>query len=224
MTWVVVHNRFTVNASADAISVAAGAHVNLRDLVQRTLMAVDQRLPGPAATIQITHNHAVIHQVGTNGYTYPNGLVTVQFDRVTLVSIEQTLTFWLPRAIAHELNHSVRITAGPGYGATLLDSMVSEGLADNFDTSVFPGPTQPWDNALTSDQAAALWQHAKGSLADSDPSTRRAWLFGGGNIPVWTGYTLGFRLVAGYLQRHPGIDGAAATRLTADEIQAGSGM
>ena len=224
-TWKLAHGRFTVKASADAIATAAAAHVDLHGVVQRTLDLVDRRLPGPPTVIAITHDAHVIPEVGTNGFTDPRtGRVSIEFTRVGAVSFNQTLTFWLPRVLAHELDHSVRILAGPGYGNTLLDAMVSEGLADNFDTSVFPGSPQPWDVAITHDQAGTLWQQAQPMLANDSLSVIRGWLFGDGTIPRWTAYTLGYQLVAGYLARHPDTDIAAATRRTSAEILAGSGF
>ena len=45
------------------------------------------------------------------------------------------------------------IRTGPGYGITLAEALVTEGLADHFVAEAFPDtPPQPWDHALSAEQ------------------------------------------------------------------------
>ena len=60
-------------------------------------------------------------------------------------------------------------------------------------------------------------------LAVSDTSEIRRLLFGDNDrIPPWTGYTLGYKLVRGYLDRHP-VKPSSLVSMTARAIFEGSG-
>jgi len=85
------------------------------------------------------------------------------------------LTVQLRRTLAHELDHAARVTAGPGYGSTLLDVMVSEGLADNFATSLYRGSRHPWTHALSARDEHRLWQRAQQHLYEISSGARRSW-------------------------------------------------
>ena len=72
------------------------------------------------------------------------------------------------------------------YGATLLDAMVSEGLADHFSLQVFPGEAPPWTAALDEAQRASFRARAAKEL-DTSPYPHAAWFFGAEeDIPNWT--------------------------------------
>ena len=114
----------------------------------------------------------------------------------------------LPRMVVHELHHAAR-WRGPGYGFTLLDAMVAEGLADHFAVQVLGGAPAPWTDALDDAQRAVLQKRAAKQL-DLNPYSHAGWFFGAEeDIPNWAGYTLGFELVAEYLARQPGATAAS---------------
>jgi uncharacterized protein YjaZ len=49
--------------------------------------------------------------------------------RTAQSSLATTFDLWFPRDMAHEVNHSVRILGGPGFGITLLPQIITEGIA-----------------------------------------------------------------------------------------------
>ena len=151
----------------------------------------------------------LIPQLGAGGYTDDAGTV-----RVTIASSDSAATVRrvLPPTIAHELDHSSRIRTGPGYGSTLGDTMVAEGLADRFAAQLYPGMSFPWDHALTAAQARTWWARAKRELYASS-FDHGFWMFGNGT-PRWTGYTLGWLIVGRYLAAHHVRASAAVDRLT----------
>jgi hypothetical protein len=110
--------------------------------------------------------------------------------------------------LAHELHHVARHQAC-GYGDTLFDALVSEGLADHFSIEVTGVEAPPWTVALTPEQAAELAARAREEYDDA--YNHWAWFFGSDElgIPRWTGYTLGFQLVGDYLDRHPAATASA---------------
>ncbi len=90
-------------------------------------------------------------------------------------------------------------------GHTLFDALVNEGLADHFAIEVTGVEAPPWAVALEPEQAATMAARAREGY-DNAGYNHWAWFFGNDElgIPRWTGYSLGFQLVADYLDRHPG--------------------
>jgi hypothetical protein len=143
----------------------------------------------------------VIPETGVAGFTDESGDVRIAID-VERRDLRESLETWVPAMVAHELHHSSRIRTGPGYGATLGEALVSEGLADHFASQVFPHtPPQPWDHALTNSQEHALWRLARREL-NVRTYNHFEWFLGGGSIAHWAGYTLGYDIVGRYLREH----------------------
>jgi hypothetical protein len=217
------NGRFTVTLTAGAIGAAEAVGVSLPPLVARALNHINALLPGPPTDITIGRLGAsqVIPQTGTFGSTNPvTGLITIGFGPTSQVSPARTLRFWLPRSLSHEVDHSVRIIAGPGAGVSLLQLTITEGISSVFDLAAFPGPPSPSDRAISRSQECALWKRAQPLLADFGLYDQ--WMFGGGGVPHWTGFTIGYDIVSGYMRHHPHTTWAAVTAASADTILAGS--
>jgi hypothetical protein len=198
-----VARRFTVRLGPAAVSNAAAAGVDLSRVVDEALVRINALLPGPPTTINVRYSHqGLIPQLGVGGFTDPmTGAVSVWFGPRKSISLRQSLTLWLPQALAHEVNHSVRILAGPGFGVELGDQMVSEGVASAFDGVAFPGSPDPWDHALTRQQECRWWTKAKPLL--DQLGLYNDWMFGGFGIPHLTGFDVGYQVVNQYRQDHP---------------------
>jgi uncharacterized protein YjaZ len=126
----------------------------------------------------------------------------------------------MPRALSHEVDHSVRILAGPGFGDSLLEEIISEGISSAFDMAAFPGTPNPWDRAISRSQECALWKQAQPLLAEY--GLYGQWMFGGGGVPHWTAFTIGYDIVTDYRQRHPDTSWPTITTASAATILAGS--
>lgn len=102
----------------------------------------------------------------------------------------------LPATLAHELHHARR-WRGPGYGQTLLEALVSEGLDQHYETEERGGPP-PY--ARIPADLDSLWQRAQAEL-DSPEYSHPDWFFGSKaeRLPRWTGYALGYELVRRFL-------------------------
>jgi Predicted Zn-dependent protease (DUF2268) len=219
----VAGNRFTVTFSGAALQAAQGAGINLPAVVSHALERINALLPGPATTVAVglAQPGTVIPQTGTFGVTGKSGQVTVAFRPTQQASLGRTAEFWLPRALSHEVDHSVRIQAGPGIGTTLLPQMIAEGISSVFDEAAFPGPPNPWDRAITPSQECTLWNTAQLDLEGG--GLYNVWMFGSVGIPHWTGFTIGYDIVKDYRDRHPQVSWSALTATSAATILAGSG-
>ncbi len=215
---------FTVQIDAAAEQLATGVRVDLDEIVRRELGSVAAALHSPRATVNLVINpKAAIPEVGVGGFTNPaTGLVTVSLDPQSRIGVAKTMRVWVPLTLAHELSHSTRVLNGPGYGTTLVETIVTEGLADQFSRSLHSDvPPIPWDDALTRRQEHDLWTAAQGEATNLQIHGR--WFFGTGDVPRWAGYTLGAHVVAAYRARNPRVAWADVTRLPAEQIVAASG-
>ena len=219
----VAGNRFTVTFSGAALQAAQGAGINLPAVVSHALEHINALLPGQATAIAVglAQPGTVIPQAGTSGITGKRGQVTVAFRPTQQASLGRAVEFWLPRALSHEVDHSVRILAGPGIGSTLLPQIISEGISSVFDEAAFPGPPNPWDRAISPSQECTLWNTAQLDLEDG--GLYDVWMFGSPGIPHWTGFTIGYDIVKDYRDRHPQVSWSALTSASAATILAGSG-
>jgi Predicted Zn-dependent protease (DUF2268) len=223
LTQHVANDRFTVTFSGAALQTAQAAKINLPAVVSRALEHINALLPGPATTIAVglAQPASVIPQTGTFGYTNQAGHVTVSFRPTQQVSLARAVGFWLPRALSHEVDHSVRILAGPGLGVTLLPQIVGEGISSVFDGAAFPGPPNPWNRAISTSEECTMWNTARLDLGGR--GLYGVWMFGSPGIPHWTGFTIGYDIVKDYRDRHPQVSWSALTATSAATILAGSG-
>ena len=211
--------RFTVLLSCQARQLASSTGVNLSRLVASTLDRINALLPGPATTITVTTGSAslLIPQAGASGYTDPGtGQVSLAFGQTAHTTLTRTLDLWLPRDAAHEVNHSVRILGGTGFGTTLLQQMITEGIATAFDQIAFPGPPDPWTQAITPAQECVLWKKAEPQLGGT--GLYDLWMFGGPGVPLWTAFTIGYHIVNDYRNHHPDVSWATLTSTSAANV------
>jgi len=120
----------------------------------------------------------------------------------------------LMRVLVHEMHHMVR-WEGPGYGRSLGEALVSEGLAGHFVQQVLGGEPDPWDatrpGAGTLRQAGHMWARREFDFAE--------WFLGRGKIRKWSGYGIGHRLIAEYLSGAQGEDAASLAWMPADSFR-----
>ncbi|MBM3578416.1 MAG: peptidase [Alphaproteobacteria bacterium] len=142
----------------------------------------------------------IIPEKGHVGYTPKPGVVFITVDPDN-PALKANVDASLERMFAHELHHAARWD-GPGYGSSLGEALVSEGLAGHFVLELFGGLPEPWEQLPESEiRVHATLAAQKWESADYN---HEAWFFGRGDLPRWLGYSLGFRLVGQFLSEHPG--------------------
>lgn len=148
---------------------------------------------------------AVIPETGTTGQAHRGNLFSLTLDPGN-PNFERSLREGgLRRTVAHEVHHCMRMT-GPGYGWTLGEALVSEGLAGRFVSHLFGSPPEPWECAVSDEVLKAHLPDNPTLL--SNGHDHRAWFFGvGGRYPRWLGYTLGYRIAGDWLGTAPGVGG-----------------
>jgi uncharacterized protein YjaZ len=106
----------------------------------------------------------------------------------------------LAPTIAHELHHCAR-HGGVGYGHTLLEALVTEGLACVFEREFRGGKKPIYAQALNQDQIDEFLEKAQYHF--SQFYNHNNWFFGNSTLgfPKWTGYTMGDYIVQHYLEQ-----------------------
>ena len=184
---------------------ARGALDPYRDRVDAALREVARRA-GPAVT-DLTLDIAVravrngtIGEIGHVGHVPGPGVLTLTLDPYN-PNLPDHLGEPLERMIAHELHHLMRFET-VGYGPTLGEVLVSEGLACRFVDELYASDPEPWERAVPRNELGPFAERAVDE-ADNAGYDHIRWFFGGGDLPRWIGYTLGRELVGDYLEKHP---------------------
>ena len=148
---------------------------------------------------------STVPEIGVGAIPDPGtGEAYLTIDDHSSIGFRASLATWLPASLARVLFLSSRIRTGPGYGITLGEALVSEGLSDHSVDQAFPRtPPQPWDHRqMTARQEAGLWKRAKRDLVVPGGYDHPLWFFGAGGrnaLPRWSGFTLAYRIVSPYL-------------------------
>lgn len=150
--------------------------------------------------VVVSHSENVIPETGDAGYASTGYDIQLWLDANRKDAVE-VISTRLPRTLAHEAHHSKR-WRGPGYGKTLLDALVTEGLAQHFEKELFgyePVTSFPFAAAdaekvrdrLKRDMASSGYSHDVWFLSRGDES-----------MPKWAGYRIGYAVVQHYLNLH----------------------
>lgn len=178
--------------------------------------AVTRYLPVKHVDVVAYASQSVIHELGMNAFTEHAHLVRFWLDP-SHPMLAQSFETGFPALLAHELHHLAR-ERGPGYGRTLRDSLVSEGLACQFEKDV-TGKLPVYGTEITTEEVASRLARIAPFL---DGPYVPSWMFGSHEqgIERSFGYRLGSTLVAQWLQRQ-GKTSAQAVHITTQEIAHG---
>lgn len=183
----------------------AGSLVSVQAVVEeevaRTLDAVRPLLGVRDLRISVVADPSgVIPEIGLGGFN-PSDEEVRLFADPAWPNLEAVLRAELLSILAHEMHHAMR-RRSVGYGSTLFQAAVTEGLADHFALEVEPRDPPPWSTALA-DEELADWTSEVLSRT-SGGYDHGAWFLGTDpSIPRWTGYAVGFDLVGRFRDGDP---------------------
>ncbi|MDX1545753.1 MAG: DUF2268 domain-containing putative Zn-dependent protease [Rhodothermales bacterium] len=180
----------------------AARRSHIEQVVRQTVASVNGLMPIDKVLIRVVADPAqVIPELGLSGYNPSEEEVVLFLDPQSSV-LSQSLTADLALVLAHEMHHAKRRRT-VGYGSTLFEAAVSEGLADHFAMEVVGSAPPLWASALTGSELALWISRARETWTDR-PYDHRAWFVGAApDIPRWAGYAIGFEIVRVYLSADP---------------------
>ena len=151
------------------------------------------QLPPPPLDILIQPARpGTIPEIGIGGRAWHARLVSLTINPANPNTAATIANGTLTREMLHEAHHTLRM-AGPGYGRTFGEALVSEGLAWHLAHTLSQMPPAPWEGAI--DRPTILQQHDRLPPMAATGYDHARWFFGTADIPRWFGYTLGCAMV-----------------------------
>jgi len=181
-------NTVTVLNAAGKLEPALADEIKTVVQEQVDLIGVDLSLTGVDVVVTTGYTGLAIEELAIGGFA-----PSAEFVVIALDPENPEFVHWrsnIPGSIAHELNHAARWHA-PGYGRTMLECLVSEGLAVAYEAA-WQGAEPPY--AHPGGDLQRFWEQAQPLLDRTDYNHAR-WFYGNGDLPQWTGYALGYELV-----------------------------
>ncbi|HWE76320.1 MAG TPA: DUF2268 domain-containing putative Zn-dependent protease [Stellaceae bacterium] len=193
-----------------------------RDKLDATLIAAAQRvqrlLPIDNVDVAIALGaRSAIPEWAVGGFTPGPMQITLFLDPANPHFADTAMPERLSSTLAHELHHAQRMR-GPGYGTTLGETLVTEGLAQQFEQET-GHPVAFYSLALAGTALAQMAERALHSL-DELGYDHAAWFFGRTGdalYPRHGGYALAYALVRNWLAAS-GTTAAAAVSIDANEV------
>lgn len=182
------------------------------------LAKISAMIPLPDVDVTVSDDpRGALPEIGICGRAENSHLVSISLDPGSAY-LQKNFTEVFGSALAHELHHCARWHARER-DHTLLESMVSEGLADAFAAEITGGYVPLWLGVLTQSQIQTLGEKAKKEYHRKDYD-HALWFFGSNTseVPRWTGYSLGFRLVKKYFEKHPDKTSSDVYAVPAEEM------
>ncbi|MHA6576030.1 DUF2268 domain-containing putative Zn-dependent protease [Pseudomonas yamanorum] len=180
--------------------------------------AIAQLMPPPRLDILIQRLPGeTLPELGLVGRAYRSTLFSMTLDPDNPNFLASLQSGALRRHVVHEVHHCLRM-AGPGYGWTLGEAMVSEGLAGQFVRRVLGSEPELWERALAPQEL--LSSPVDRQLLEVTYYDHSEWFFGTGARPRWLGYTLGYQMVEAWLATLGEVDAATWVNVPAQDILA----
>lgn len=167
----------------------------IRNQVRSAYVFAVQRLPIGCLDVVVQVQPAMtLPEIGVGGYAPSAELVFIFIDPQNL-RLAPCLSSELAPIIAHEFMHAMR-WRGPGYGTTLGEALVSEGLALHFE-AMLRGAVPWYAEAPDAAVLERLESEARAHWSD-EAYERLVWFSPHADArgPAYRGYALGYHLVA----------------------------
>lgn len=187
----------------------------LHDSLTETYGKAQKVMQLPSLDVVVKAGYSVIPEKGHLGYCPEPGVVYLTVDPNNAAFCQNEADS-LERMFAHELHHAAR-WYGPGYGATLGEVVVSEGLAGHFALELFKGEPEPWES-LNPEILQTYASEVQENWHRTDYDHSR-WFFGTGDLPRWLGYSVGFDLISRYLTTAPHLRASMLAGMNAEDIR-----
>lgn len=132
---------------------------------------------------------------GVSGFCQKEGVIMLDIN---------TIKGWqkaLEKTLYHEFAHSV--IKKPVKKWTLMDSIVYEGLADNFSEYMLKKGPPVWSKAVPLKECKKYFPEIKRMINSKTWKVYDAVFLGKGKYPMWLGYSMGYKIIKSFLKKNP---------------------
>jgi uncharacterized protein YjaZ len=165
-----------------------------------------------------TNPNFVIPETGEGGYAASGDWFQLYIDPTRDEDeLKKIITIDIPLTIYHELNHVARWNS-VGYGSTLPEAIITEGLASVFAAENWEKAKSPWVKYSQEeiDKLVKIYQNHNKNVDNG--YSHDNWFYGTGELPKWIGYKLGFHLVGLARKNNPAVSWDKLINMSAEEI------
>ncbi len=164
----------------------------------KSIKIISDLLPADNIDVVIQSGSTVIPEIGLCGYSPNEDILYITVDPKNK-NLHKNFNTEFLAALGHELHHCLRHKS-IGYGETLSEALISEGLACHFESELRRGKAPFYAKALKDEIIEDIWKKATVEL-DSSSYNHSEWFFGSlkRSIPNHAGYSLGFNKVSKYI-------------------------
>ena len=149
---------------------------SIRVAIAEVLAEIEGKIVLSDVRIEIDDDaKSAIPETGVGGYAPSANLLKIHINP-GFEGLEENIDAEIKSTLAHELHHCAR-WASIGYGNTLLEALISEGLADHFDIEINGGAPKPWSTALTIAELDGIRKMAEKEFSNEQYS-HSEWFFG----------------------------------------------
>ena len=194
--------------------------IDFKQIVDSAFQLITKELPGPDTKIlfiPINSEYREFYKkygIGIHAITLGTGKI--------IVSIDPTFNNWvqqLPYVLAHEYHHSVWTSRNfTTADFTPLEYLVFEGKADSFAKELYPNISIFYINMLTEKKEKRVWNLISPELNKRKSEMNDKMMIGTDEIPVCSGYTIGFNILEAFKKNNPQINDKELIDITAEQI------
>lgn len=148
---------------------------------------------------EVSSSLAMSGEMRMGGMCYGPSLVIIPVNGLKFFNSEEKNE--LAASLAHELFHAVRRQTLGG-ASSLKEILIDEGLACHFEEEVVGTVRKRYYQSLSMQEIESLRTRAKTEYTFAEKIYEKWFLGKDPSIPIWTGYALGYELVAKYFETH----------------------
>lgn len=203
------------------ISAIVDNRIKIEQLITQTLADDRKYLKNDSVTIYVLPSNEDISQViqgkeGVIGLTAGSRQIVLTIDPM-VNNWQQMLAYTLTREYEHAYWTKTNFKAVKQ--STLLDWIVSEGMADSYAHLVYPDFVGAWTKAISGEIESKLWTRIKPELDNTNIAFQYNVMYGSKNeYPYWGGYELGYHIVQSAWQKHPELTPVEWVNMPAKQI------
>ena len=168
---------------------------------QDSIRAITKILQVDNVDVVIQHSVHVIPETGMVGYSPTADRAFLSIDPENK-NLSKSFGVEFLATLGHELHHCSRHN-GPGYGKTLKEALISEGLACHFETELRDGAGPFYASTLSRNECSEFFKRMSPEL-EIEKYNHNAWFFGSKKlkIPKHCGYSVDYNLVNNYIAKN----------------------